>query len=128
MTGWMPPGARPRPGSVVAAGRQGRLDLDLGAVDQGALGLARIGIELAEALHQFGHLAGLAQVFRFGVFQRGGVLRLAEVGLGRADEFFQGAHACSFPVFIGGRARIKKTGHRSSNLCPVLYAPHEAAR
>jgi hypothetical protein len=87
-----------------------------GGVDQGALRLALFGIELAEALHQFGHLAGLAQVFRFCVFQRGSVLCGTEIGLSRDDEFFQRVHACSFPVWMAGGARNK---NRASVVKPL---------
>jgi hypothetical protein len=110
----------------LAARRQRLFDFFFGGVDQGALRLALLGVELAEALHQFGNLAGLAQVFGFCVFQRGGVLGGTKVSLGRDDEFFQRVHACSFPVLMAGDARIKN-GASVVKPLPRPFAPAACA-
>ena len=91
------PGLHLRIGQRMTAGIECGLDLFLGRVDHGALRAARVGVKLTQALHLFGHLSGLAQVFRLRVFQRGGILRSQEVGLGGGDELFERAHACRWP-------------------------------
>lgn len=78
-----------RIGQRVAARIQQRLDLFLGLVDHRALRAPRVGVELAEALHLFGNLAGLAEVFGLRVFEGGRILRGGEVRLGSDHELFQ---------------------------------------
>ena len=75
-------------GQCITARCQRVLDLHFDGVDQGALRLARVRIQFAQALHHFSNLASLAQVAGFGVFKCGSVCGGDKVSLGRDDEFF----------------------------------------
>ena len=57
-------------------------DLALGAVDDGTGGLFLFGRQLAKALHEFGDLAGLAEVAGFHLLQRVRVVRCGEGAAG----------------------------------------------
>jgi len=53
------------------------------------LSATRVRIELAEALHLFSNLAGLAKVLGFRILQRGRIASSEKVCLGSKNELFQ---------------------------------------
>ncbi|MNS89236.1 hypothetical protein D3C72_1232420 [compost metagenome] len=78
-----------RIGQRLAARLQGTFHLLLDLVDARAFGLARLGVELAQALEQLGQRPGLAQEAGLFVFQRGVVVGGGEGGLCIGDDLIQ---------------------------------------
>ena len=79
------------------------LDGILGLIDGGTRSLALLGGQFAQALEQFGHRTGFAQVDRLALFELGAIARSGKIGARRLHDLIKLFHVCS----IHTRAHVR---------------------